>query len=336
MATVKFRWTVDEIANVRTLFDVQRVWRSAAATGPWAELTAIGTRVVLVAGQSSYYYDDTAAVAGYYYAVSYYNSLTAAESNKSDPVRIDSLGYLTIEEMRAEGITETMATDAQIANGIQRATAMIDQVTGQWFEPRTRTFRLDARRGVDLLLQVPIIALTEARVFDEVISMDSLWVYNRHLTQGLTNPDDRVNPRIGWREDDLPREYLQYEFERRFQPGFGTIVLTGVFGYTELDRLDVPGETAPGSQVPVSYGNTPLLINLACRRLAYKYLFPLLSDQGDDLGNRFRLVEVKTRDQSMRFSEDMSAYDMAYGMTGDREVDGILLRFLAPVAIGAL
>lgn len=338
MATIKVRWTVDELANVMSLFDVQRVWRATTLDPPdWTEITSVATRVPLASGVESYLFDDVAGDSSYYYAISYYNTATTEESELSDPLRADLAGYITLAEVRDEGVPATLIDDAGVIRGIERATALIDKVTGRWFEPRQRTFRLDTRRGYDLLVNIPIIALTGMTIIEETVDLDSVWVYNRHLTQGLLNPDDRDNPRVTWREDDLPRlNDRVIWYERRYIDGFQRCTLTGVFGYTELDRLDVPGETVAGSQVPTSYGETPELIKIACMRLALKYMHPMNSGDGDELAMRRRLIEERTRDQVYRLADNTNSPDNAFGLTGDVEVDTILSGFMAPMQVGVV
>lgn len=88
MATIKVRWNVDELVNVMSLFNVQKVYRAAASSGPWVtEITDSATRVPLVAGTTSYLFDDTSGLSTYWYAVSYYNSSTTLESSLSDPIQ---------------------------------------------------------------------------------------------------------------------------------------------------------------------------------------------------------------------------------------------------------
>lgn len=341
MATVKIRWTVGDLANVMSLYDVQRVWRSPSLSpASWTEITGLATRVPLVAGQTAYLFDDTTGDPSYYYAVSYYNSVTTLESNLSDPMRADLSGYLTVQDVRDEGFTATMVDDASVIRGIQRATAIIDRVTRQWFEPRVRSFRLDGRQGQDLLLQMPIIAMTSLALVDyrgelDPIDSDDVWVYNRHLTQGLLNPDDRHNPRISWR-DLLPAGIRsERRAERKWVKGRGNIYVSGVFGYTELSSLSTPAETAPGSQIPVDYGDTPELIKMACLLLTIRQMYPRATGDGDAFMMRARVIEERTRDQSYQLG-DASEEDNAFGMTGDIEVDKILSMFMAPMQVGVV
>ena len=336
MSTIKFRWTVDELANVMTIFDTQRVWRAAAVTGPWVELTSVGTRVALVAGQTAYYFDDLSGVVGMYYAVSYYHSVSLAESDKSVPVRVDSLGYLAVEDIRNEGFAATAVTDAQVARGIALASATIDRVTRRWFEPRARTFRLDGNRGQELFLEVPVIALNSVTFWDEDVDLTDLLVYNRHLTQGLLNPDDRDNPRLAW-TDEVLTERLRRDYQglARWDRAHGNVVVDGVFGYTELEPLDTPGETTPGSQVPLSYGVTPPMIKRACMLLTVRYMYPYGGGLGEEFRARARVVSESTADQSYSLTGAPST-DAAYGVTGDVEVDNILMAFMAPTGVGVI
>lgn len=319
-----------------TIFNTQRVWRAIAAVGPWVEITTVGTRVALVAGVTNYYFDDTAGAAGYYYAVSYYHSVSLAESDKSAAVRVGSLGYIDVEDVRDEGFTVSMVSDAQVAKGIRSATAHIDRVTRQWFEPRVRTFRLDGTRGQDLALNVPIISLTTASLWDESIDLPDLWVYNRHLTQGLLTPDDRDNPRIGWRDEVMTmRLRRDYQGLAKFDRGSGNVTVSGVFGYTELDPLDIPGETLPGSQIPVSFGSAPLLIKRACLLLAVRYMYPYATGLGDEFRQRAKIVSESTADQSYQLGGG-GVGDNSWGITGDIEVDNILMGYMAPASVGVV
>jgi hypothetical protein len=101
MSVVKVRWHVDELANVMTLYDTQKVYRSTTSDPyAWTEVTNVSTRVTLVAGTADYYYDDTDGLDTYYYSVAYYNSSTLAESEKSSALKA-ALGtdYLTLQDL---------------------------------------------------------------------------------------------------------------------------------------------------------------------------------------------------------------------------------------------
>lgn len=106
MAVIKIRWTVDELVNVMTQFDTQKVYRSTTGeTGVYSEITEVGTRVDLVAGQTSYYYDDLNGDDTYFYKVGYFNSSTDVESTLTDPISGETaqnpaLEIISIEELK--------------------------------------------------------------------------------------------------------------------------------------------------------------------------------------------------------------------------------------------
>ncbi len=325
MSTIKIRWTVSELENVMTIFDTQKVYRSTTgADGSFVEITTGPSRVALVVGVTNYLFDDIAGDAKYYYSVSYYNSTTSTESARSKPIRGDLSGYCTIAEIRDEGLTEAEASDERVTRAITRATSIIEQVTGMWFEPRARSMRIDKRQGSDMFLSMPIIAVTSVKCDGEPVSLDDLEIYNRHLTYGM--PDDRGNPKI------------VLKGEPRFRAGNRNkqlFTVSGVFGYTDLAPSSVPGETAEGSQIPLSYGETPEMIRYACARLVMRYAHPITSARGHEVANAARIVEEKTADQSYKLAEPGSA-DGSFGMTGDLEVDKILAGYQRPMSMRAV
>lgn len=321
MAVIKVRWHVDDLADVMAIFDVQRVYRSTAGDGgPWTEITTVPTRVPLVVGVENYFFDDVAGDPAYYYCVDYYNTVTLLASDKSAAQRGDLAGYLTLADVRNEGYPETLVTDAQVARGAWLATTMIDRVTGQWFEARRRTLRLDGRGGTNLFLSVPIISLLSADNGDTELELtrDDLLIYNRYLTCGF--PDDRSNPMLSLVEST-------WVTQRQ------AVVLDGYFGYTELGPDDVPGEAS--EQVPLHYGRVPELIRRAALLLTSRFMWGLASGRGEEFAARARVISESTRDQSYSL-QPLSAADAAYGVTGDNEVDSILSQFSSPLSAGGI
>lgn len=331
MTVIKIRWHVDELANVLSLFDVQKVYRSTTGDGgPWTEITTPATRVPLVAGVADYLFDDVAGAPAYYYRVAYFHTATLLESDPSAPQRGDLAGYLTLADVRNEGFGEALVTDAQIARAAWLATTLIDRATGQWFEARRRFLRLDGRGTPDLFLKVPIVGLNEIRIgagasAGDLVprTRDSVAIYNRHLTEGLTAPDDRNNPQI------------RYVTGAKWQRGAQNVYLDGYFGYTELGPDDAVGEAAGGEQFPLSYGRTPALIRRAALLLTVQFMWGLATGRGEEFAARARVISESTRDQSYSL-QPLSAADADYGVTGSVEVDGILALFAGPFSAGGV
>ena len=336
MAVIKVRWSVNELVNVMSLFDEQKVYRSTTSDPfSWVEITGPTTRVALAAGVVDYLFDDTAGDESYWYATSYYNSSTLEESGLADPIRGELAGYLSIQEVRDEGFNDPPYSDARVVRAIRLATRIIDSVTGQWFEPRQRTFRLDVKNTtLEYLLEVPIIALTGAEFWDEDIELADLWIYNRHLTMGIE--EDLRDPKIVFKRDyRTVRQRRLYGGSRHFTESNQRLKLTGYFGFTELDMYDTPGETSEGSQVPLSYGDTPDEIKQAALLLVQKYLPTIASGDGADASMLARVTGVKTQDQQLNLAGP-SGSDGSYGATGILEVDRILEAYRGPMSVGVV
>jgi len=104
------------------------------------------------------------------------------------------MAYVTLQEMRAEGISlEEYGNDAYIEKRIAIAQSFIENVTGRFFEPRDLTLKLSGS-GISIL-SLPITptsdtAITEIREDADAISTD---LYTVIVTEF---PDSRYNPKI--------------------------------------------------------------------------------------------------------------------------------------------
>lgn len=244
-------------------------------------------------------------------------------------------GYATVAQVRLEGSIPSSGigavSDARIVAQIELASRMIDRYTRRWFNPRPMTMRLDGdgRRGI--MIGPPIISISGITILgvdtDTVRPIDasSYRVYNRHLS-GLLDPDDRQNPMIELTSVDARYEHglIESSFEiYRWPEGTQNLEISGVFGYTEAD----------GSPT----GRTPLLITRACVLLTLRMLAPASDPDAVDARNAWRLLELRTRDQTIKWA-DPSRIGGGQGVgvfTGDPEIDNILLLFCAPPAMGA-
>lgn len=104
MATIKIRWKVEELENVLSQFDVERIYRST--TGKTGLYSIIAT-VPLITEQENYFYDDIAGATDYYYKITHYNTLTLNESAASDPISGDTaqhpaLNIVSIEDLKTK------------------------------------------------------------------------------------------------------------------------------------------------------------------------------------------------------------------------------------------
>lgn len=241
-------------------------------------------------------------------------------------------GYALVSDLRAEGVATAEATDARLARLIRLATQYVDRITGRFFEPRPMTLALDGSGGRILLLGHPIIAIRDvtllvampAEIGELPVVPSFFKVYNRHLTQGLLDPDDRENPRLEFfHESDL----LGVQATPAASLGLGSlvwlrgvqnVVVNGIFGYT-----DPSGSAA---------GHTPELIRHVTKLLVLREI-PAMTDTSlrEDRQNRWRIVSERTRDQGYNL-EPLHAQG---GFPGDPAIDAILASYQRPPHLGA-
>lgn len=351
MAIANLQWEVDAVtldALVVAGFDAWKVERAPGAPPPpvYAEISYATTRPPLTEAVLRYLYTDAAAPVDAQEAPSALYRATPVRT--SDGVLGASVaatatrrGYIQPADVWAEGYVNPPWTPAKVWKGIDRATAVIDALCRQWFEPRYVQFSRDGNDHDQMWLDVPVCALHRIEQDAVIVDLTDVSVYNRHLTRGQLHPDDRNNPKIAY-SLDFPvgyrgRRSLLYADAALFGSGRMNVVLKGIFGFTELGPGDFAAETEEGSQVPVSYGRTPAEIVRAALLLTLTYMLPAASQQEALLNNR--ITRIKTRDQEISFSDMASGAgggsDATYGLTGNLEVDNILMRYAGPLRMGA-
>lgn len=203
------------------------------------------------------------------------------------------MSYCNIDDLRAEGFSLDDFSDEEIALLIEQSGILIEKITGQFFEPRTMTIRLDGRGGKNLLLPVFLIDGETIRIDGEEISNEDYILYNRFF------PDDRRYPKI-FRSKGWPVGKLNIE-------------VTGTFGYVEEDLT------------------TPKDIKRAVMKLATSY-FPSLSDKAaqEEKALQGLIVSETTDGHSYSLSSSAVANIQAGALTGDSEVDAILRSYMKP------
>lgn len=209
--------------------------------------------------------------------------------------------YCSVADLRAEGVTEAQASDERLRVLIEEASALIDRLTGWWFEPREHAFTLDGRGGTSIEPPVPPIRLERIAIFGTPLSrtQEAIGVLGAPVGPGF------VVPRITRTRGGFPRAP-------------GSVELEGVFGYTEADGTPM--------------GRTPLAIRRACMVLVMRMLPPLGdTDAVEDARNRWRIVEERTRDQSFRLAPLVRMGEL----TGDAEIDDLLVLYRRPMGLGA-
>lgn len=131
------------------------------------------------------------------------------------------MAILTVEEIRAEGVTVEIASDEQVENAIAFCTELFNEQTGQFFEPLEGEITVDGDNTDSIFLFVPIIEVTA--ITDNVTGYVMSPTNYRAYTGRTRLQNDRRNPKIMAKNG--------YGFS--YGPGRWTIV--GTFGYTEAD-----------------------------------------------------------------------------------------------------
>ena len=126
------------------------------------------------------------------------------------------MSYCTVEDIRAEGISEEDYSDDQLEELIAVSCNFIDSITGQWFEPREKVIRLDGRGGQNLVLPVFLSAVDYVKIGLDYV--DDYVLYNRM--------EDRSYPKI-FRCSGWPKGRLNIE-------------VSGTWGYVEEDGSTPP------------------------------------------------------------------------------------------------
>jgi hypothetical protein len=88
---------VENIVQVIQYYDQIKVYRGTSSTGPWSEITGVGTRPVLHVYQELYWYSDDTGTSSHWYQTAYYNSISTNEDSPSDPIQggavLQKVGY---------------------------------------------------------------------------------------------------------------------------------------------------------------------------------------------------------------------------------------------------
>lgn len=302
---------------------------------PRAPMNLVADKLALGRFVPSFTVDASEAIG--LHAIRFFYTPNDGDAERSDQCEFDVVEgmsafvppfYCSPSDLKDEGVCGR--TDSYLLQRIGLASRVIERITGRFFEPRFLELNLDGRGRRFLLLDIPIIAM-EALLFETspflpsslTIDPDLFRVYSRHISQGLTQPDDRNNPKIElFHPSDGIAQIERHSFTRlSFPEGQQNIIAKGVFGFTDL-----------GSR---SCGQTPELIRHVCKLLVIRELEQMTNKaKREDDQNRFRITSQKTREQSITL-ESLAASKRFGFFTGDPNIDTILASYVRPMKLGA-
>lgn len=285
----------------------------------------------------------SAAVGQYSVTWFFTRVVSAAEESFSEELELVAKPYVgphycTVYDLRAEGLTPLAANDARCQTMIVRASRYVGMFTGRSFGHTFKSVNVDGTGGRAVLFDEPIIGVDSINIsfvsdFTEsplVAPKDALVIYNRHLTQGLFQPDDRENPKMefvhgadlaGTNYYESGTGYVLYQL--LFPSGRQNIRVTGVWGYTDHNPTATPG-AGPGI--------VPDMLREVTKLLVFRNLPSMLLRSQAGFNPGARVISESTRDQSVMYSSSLM---IKGAFTGDPEIDQILAGYCRPPQFGA-
>lgn len=222
--------------------------------------------------------------------------------------------YVSALDFASEGIANPPYTT--LNDRIELAESYIEEMTGHWFYPRQMTLRLDGTGTNSIHMPSPIISIDAITIWDYQVDVTDLVIYNRHL-EGMLNPDDRYNPRLMFQRDPSSRQGPAV-----WSKGRQSIRVTGKFGFTSYDPLNVEGKTPPGIKRLAKI----LVVALI------KTLDKSITGGGGGPSSSASIgpvVEYRTKEQTIKYANIAKAVQSG-SLTGNEEADALIDRYSRP------
>lgn len=140
--------------------------------------------------------------------------------------------YITVQQLRDEGITAVIAADSKVLDSIRTWQEILDRACRQWFESRTLTLSVDGSDSGVLFFGVPIISIDYLKLNGATAALDTS-LYKVYSSRSY--PDDRHNPKIKLIGDQLRDIYTAplNVGRLKFLLGRQNQEIKGAFGYIE-------------------------------------------------------------------------------------------------------
>lgn len=224
--------------------------------------------------------------------------------------------YATVADVQDHGAPSTVS-EARIEEALEVASRYIDEVTRLFFEERTaKTYILDGRGTAILELPAPCLTLTSVEADDQVVDLTGIVNRNRPPEDGS---GDYWWPRLEWKSSPLRMERAFGPRFRQIWPmGEQNIEVTGDFGFV------VASPSASGLV-------TPPLIRRACIMLVARMTNDLASAAGQPPGAGNVISETIGN-----YSYTLASAIAAGALTGDPEIDSLLLRYTRAMTVEAV
>lgn len=205
------------------------------------------------------------------------------------------MSYITIGDLREEGVANPPYKDAWLTDRIALATELFNGLTHRFFEERpAQTFILKGSGHDILWLPAPPVttsSITEVKLND-VVQVEGT-DYSLIMP---TTPDGRFYPKL---------QHLLGKWVKKRLPN---VIVTGVFGFVDRKMIQ-----------SVETSVTPVLVQDAIKRIVMMYL-PTLTE--NELSQSLRIVQEQLKDYSYKL-QDVKAT----GYFNDPFIDGVIAKY---------
>lgn len=144
----------------------------------------------------------------------------------------DAERYATVANLYDEGLPQSLVKPAQAKILLERASQLVEQITGNIFYRSAGTFVFDGNNSYLLQLPIPVLTVTNLYINNDTVALETTEyrVYN-----GRAKPnDDRWNPKIELRRNVQPSIFTGGASQQFFKKGFDQTI-EGEFGFLESD-----------------------------------------------------------------------------------------------------
>lgn len=241
--------------------------------------------------------------------------------------------YVTVEDVRAEGVSETTYDDDRVEAMIALAERAFERATENWFYRKLMVVKLDGNDQEILHLPFPICQ-GEDQVSSVTVNIGGSdpWTMTEDTDFVVYNDDgDRWNPKLAMTSyEDWASLIPDYTYVPGKWPlGRRNVVVTGYFGFVDYELVN----PTPPAIDPVPTWTCPPEVKRAVLRLVVRDLALLTDVDGQSNRQAHRITTETTVGRSVTMG---SLTDSLFsgGFTGDPDIDGAVAMFRRPMGGG--
>jgi hypothetical protein len=234
--------------------------------------------------------------------------------------------YITVQDVRDEGLLEADYSDDEVLAQIELWQAMIERICRQWFVPKILTMSIDGTDSDAIHFGVPIIDIEYIRINGSTVDLDTSYY---KVYSGVQYPDDRRNPRIKLINStditDIYSSPLSYS-NLKFRKGRQNTEIKGTFGFVDSDGLTPKPIKRALLKLVIEKMINPLYTSTGVATLSVPPLISGLIQEEVTDGHKIKYTSQQI------LPRKASPFS---GITSDQEIIDILNYFRAPVGVAS-